>query len=62
MTEGNYSEAAPGIYEAVMTCPNFSRPELMFCLNHMMQNKATPLVFGLMTPSDKELWCRTHLD
>ena len=59
--EGNHSEAAPGIYDAVMTCPNFARSDLMICLNYLMQNKASALVFVGMTAEDKELWISTHL-
>ncbi|WVZ75407.1 hypothetical protein U9M48_023460 [Paspalum notatum var. saurae] len=59
--ESTHSEAAPGIYNDVMDCPNFTRTELMFCLDFLMQNKASALVFVGMTASDKELWLRTHL-
>lgn len=62
VTEGNHSEAAPGIYEAVMGVPDFTRSELMHCLNHMMLNKATALVFVGMKPEDKQLWCSTYLN
>jgi hypothetical protein len=61
ISEGNHSEAAPGIYEAVMGCPNFARSDLMVCLNHLMANKGPALVFVGMSPSDKELWINTHL-
>lgn len=62
VSEGNHSDAAPGIYEAVMGCSNFTRQELMVCLNFPMQHKGPTMVFGGMKPEDKELWCRTHLD
>jgi hypothetical protein len=62
VAEGNHSDAAPRIYEAVMSVSNFTRPELMFCLNHMMANKATALVFVGMKAEDQELWCSIHLD
>ena len=61
VSEGNHSEAAPGIYKAVMNVPNFSRPELMRCLNYLMLHKASALVFVGMDPMDKELWCQQHL-
>lgn len=61
VSEGNHAEAAPGIYEAVMNCPNFTRPELMKRLNYLMQHKASAIVFVGMDPADKELWCRTYL-
>jgi hypothetical protein len=59
--EGNHSEGAPGIYDAVMMCPNFARFDLMICLNYLMQNKESALVFVGMTVEDKELWISTHL-
>jgi hypothetical protein len=59
--EGNHSEAAPGIYDAVMDCPNFARSDLMVCLNYLMDHKATALVFVGMKPEDKELWINQHL-
>ena len=61
LSEGNHSEAAPGIYEAVMGCPNFSRSDLMTCLNYLMDHKAPAMVFVEMSPSDKEQWINTHL-
>lgn len=59
--EGNHSEAALGIYDAVMDCPNFARSDLMVCLNYLMDHKATALVFVGMKPEDKELWINQHL-
>lgn len=53
--------AAPRIYDAVMGCPNFTRTELMFCLNHLMRNKATALVFVGMAAEDKDLRLRSYL-
>jgi len=52
---GNHAEAALGIYEAVMGCPNFAMSDLMVCLNYLMDHKALALVFVGMSPSDKEL-------
>ena len=59
--EGNHAEAALGIYEAVMGCPNFAKSDLMACLNYVMEHKAPAMVFVEMLPSDKELWINTHL-
>jgi hypothetical protein len=53
--------AAPRIYDAVMGCPNFTRTKLMLCLNHLMQNKATTLVFVGTATEDKDLWLRSYL-
>ena len=61
ISEGNHNEAAPRIYEAVMGCPNFTRSDLMVCLNYLMDHKGTTLVFVGMSPADKELWINTHL-
>ena len=44
-----------------MGCPNFARSDLMVCLNYLMANKGTAMVFVGMSPSDKELWINTHL-
>ncbi|KAF8696273.1 hypothetical protein HU200_037176 [Digitaria exilis] len=57
----NTPKAAPGIYSAVMGCPNFSREALMFCLNYMMKEKETAMGFLDMEPDDRELWLRDHL-
>ncbi|KAL5661604.1 hypothetical protein ACJX0J_028729, partial [Zea mays] len=60
--ESIHAEAAPGIYNAVINCPGFSREALMYALNHMMEHKATSLVFLDMTPDDRHLYClRTDL-
>ncbi|XP_023156871.1 uncharacterized protein [Zea mays] len=55
------AEAAPGIYNVVINCPGFSREALMYALNHMMEHKATSLVFLDMTPDDRDLWLKTFL-
>ncbi|KAF8731897.1 hypothetical protein HU200_015842 [Digitaria exilis] len=57
----NTPKAAPGIYSAVMGCPNFSREALMFCLNYLMKEKETAMGFLDMEPDDRELWLRDHL-
>ncbi|AQK69749.1 10A19I.15 [Zea mays] len=59
--ESIHAEAAPGIYNAVINCPGFSREALMYALNHMMEHKATSLVFLDMTPDDRDLWLKTFL-
>ena len=61
ISEGNHSEVAPGIYEAVMGCPDFARSDLMLCLNYLMDHKGPALVFVQMTPSDKDLLIKQHL-
>jgi hypothetical protein len=33
----------------------------MYALNHMMEHKATSLVFLDMTPDDRDLWLKTFL-
>jgi hypothetical protein len=58
ISEGNYSEVAPRIYEAVMGCPDFTRSDLMMCPNYLMDHKGPALVFVQMTPSDKDLWIK----
>uniref|UniRef100_A0A804LXZ9 Uncharacterized protein n=2 Tax=Zea mays TaxID=4577 RepID=A0A804LXZ9_MAIZE len=59
--ESIHAEAAPGIYNVVINCPGFSRETLMYALNHMMEHKATSLVFLDMTPDDRDLWLKTFL-
>jgi alpha-D-ribose 1-methylphosphonate 5-triphosphate synthase subunit PhnH len=59
--ESIHAEAAPGIYNVVINCPGFSREALMYALNHMMEHKATSLVFMDMTPDDRDLWLKTFL-
>ena len=62
VSEGNNNEATPGIYQAVMGVPNISRPELMICLNYLMEHKGLAMVFLQMEECDKEMWCRQHLE
>ncbi|KAJ1270441.1 hypothetical protein BS78_06G052500 [Paspalum vaginatum] len=59
--EAANSEAAPGVYDAVMGCIAFTTEARMHALDHLTMNKATGLVFVQMTPKDKDLWMRTHL-
>ncbi|AQK52915.1 10A19I.15 [Zea mays] len=59
--ESIHAEAPPGIYMAIINCPGFSREALMYALNHMMEHKATFLVFLDMTPNDRDLWLKTFL-
>ncbi|PWZ05829.1 hypothetical protein Zm00014a_034054 [Zea mays] len=54
-------EAAPGIYNAAINYPGFSREDLMYAKNHMMEHKATSLVFLDMTPNDRDLLPKTFL-
>ena len=62
MSEGNHSEAALGIYEAVMGCTNFSRSDRMICLDYLMGHKGLAMVFVGMDLEDKEPWGRTYLN
>jgi hypothetical protein len=62
LSEGNHSEAAPGIYDAVMGYPGFARTDLMTYLNYLMEHKALAMVFMGMSSEDKELWIHTYLD
>jgi hypothetical protein len=59
--ESIHAEVAPGIYNAIINCPGFSRAALMYALNHMMEHKATSLVFLDMTPDNCDLWLKTFL-
>jgi hypothetical protein len=59
--ESIHAEAAPGIYNAVINGPGFSRESLTYALNHMMEHKATSLVFMDMTLDDRDLWLKTFL-
>lgn len=61
MRETTHSEAAPGIYRAVMSTPNFSKEALMFALAFLMDHKAQALVFVEMDEEDRDLWLRTYL-
>jgi len=61
LSEGNNNEAATRIYEAVMDVLGFSRDDLMVCLNYLMKNKASALVFIQMRIEDKALWLAHHL-
>ncbi|KAK3152959.1 hypothetical protein QOZ80_2BG0165820 [Eleusine coracana subsp. coracana] len=62
VAESAHSEAAPGIYQSIMGCTTFSREALMFALGHLMDHKATALVFIQMNEEDKDLWLRTYLN
>lgn len=62
VSEGNHSEAALGIYEAMMGYTNFSRSDRMICLDCLMGHKGPAMVFVGMDLKDKELWCRTYLN
>ncbi|KAK3141338.1 hypothetical protein QOZ80_4BG0332590 [Eleusine coracana subsp. coracana] len=61
VSESSHSEAAPGIYQAVMGCDNFSREALMFALGYLMDHKATALVFTEKSKEDQDLWLRQYL-
>ncbi|WVZ54213.1 hypothetical protein U9M48_005049 [Paspalum notatum var. saurae] len=55
------SDAIPGLYQAVMSCPDFTREALMTALGYLSEKKAIGLMFVEMTPEDRELWLRTYL-
>ncbi|WVZ82094.1 hypothetical protein U9M48_029396 [Paspalum notatum var. saurae] len=55
------SDAVPGLYQAVMSCPGFTREALMAALGHLTEKKANGLMFVEMIPDDRELWLRTYL-
>lgn len=59
--ESNHSEGAPGIVGAVMGCPNFTKTQLMACLDYLMEHKSSALSFLDMDEEQKELWLRNHL-
>jgi hypothetical protein len=59
--ESIHVEATPGIYNDVTNCSGFSREALMYAPNHMMEHKATSLVFLDMTHDDRDLWLKTFL-
>lgn len=58
---GAVQEGAPGIVSAVMGCPNFTKPQLMACLDYLMEHKSSALGFLDMDAEQKELWLMTHL-
>jgi hypothetical protein len=59
--ESIHAKAAPRIYNDVINFHGFSREALMYALDHMMEHKATSLVFLDMTPDSRELWLKTFL-
>jgi len=59
--ETTHSEGAPGIVKAVMSCNNFSKGHLMFCLDHLMEHKRTALGFLDMDTDEKDLRLASHL-
>ena len=59
--ETTHSEGAPGIVKAVMSCNNFSKGQLMFYLDHLMEHKRTALGFLDMDADEKDMWLVSHL-
>jgi hypothetical protein len=55
VSEENHSEAALGIYDAVMGCTNFLRSDTMICLDYLMGHKGPAMVFVGMKLEDQEL-------
>ncbi|CAN6197600.1 unnamed protein product [Urochloa humidicola] len=56
-----HAEGTPGIVKAVMECNNFTKPQLMFCLDHLMEHKRSALGFLDMDAEQRDLWLTTHL-
>ncbi|CAN6278687.1 unnamed protein product [Urochloa humidicola] len=56
-----HSEGAPGIVKAIMDCSNFTKPQLMFCLDHLMEHKRSALGFLDMDNEQRDLWLTNHL-
>jgi len=44
-----------------MSCNNFSKGQLMFCLDHLMEHKRTALGFLDMDADEKDMWLVSHL-
>ncbi|CAO2141554.1 unnamed protein product [Urochloa humidicola] len=59
--ESIHSEGTPGLVKAVMECSNFTKPQLMFCLDHLMEHKRSGLGFLDMDGEQRDLWLETHL-
>ncbi|KAJ1293799.1 hypothetical protein BS78_01G096400 [Paspalum vaginatum] len=55
------SDAIPGLYQAVMNCPGFTREALMAALGHLTEKKAHGLMFVEMIADDRDLWLKTYL-
>ncbi|WVZ91532.1 hypothetical protein U9M48_037691 [Paspalum notatum var. saurae] len=54
-------DAIPGLYQAVMGCPGFTREALMAGLGQLTEKKAIGLMFVEMTNEDRDLWLRAYL-
>ncbi|KAJ1274686.1 hypothetical protein BS78_05G080600 [Paspalum vaginatum] len=54
-------DGIPGLYQAVMSCPGFTREALMAALEHLTEKKANGLMFLEMSLDDRDLWLRTYL-
>ncbi|KAJ1294151.1 hypothetical protein BS78_01G123900 [Paspalum vaginatum] len=54
-------DAIPGLYQAIMACPGFSRESLMEALGYLTEKKGSGLMFLEMTPDDRDLWLKSHL-
>jgi hypothetical protein len=44
-----------------MGCTNFSKAQLMFCLDHLMEHKRSALGFMDMDADERDLWLGCHL-
>ncbi|CAN6201275.1 unnamed protein product [Urochloa humidicola] len=57
-----HSEGALGIIKPVIDCSNFTKPQLMFCLDHLMEHKKrSALGFVDMDNEQRDLWLTNHL-
>jgi hypothetical protein len=43
-----------------MECTNFSKAQLMFCLDHLMEHKRSSLGFMDMDADERDLWLGCH--
>jgi hypothetical protein len=61
VTSSINSEGTPGIVKAIMDCPNYTKAQLMFCLDHLMEHKRSALGFMEMHNEERDLWLACHL-
>jgi hypothetical protein len=61
VTSSINSEGTPGIVKAVMDCPNYTKAQLMFCLDHLMEHKRSALGFMEIDNEERDLWLAYHL-
>jgi hypothetical protein len=44
-----------------MDCPNYTKAQQMFCLDHLMEHKRPALGFMEMDNEERDLWLACHL-